>query len=414
VTEGEAGRIVSPQATKAAAPVSAVFLFAGSFVSMFGSDMNGIAVQWAVYEWTGREDVIALILALPILGAVLVMPWFGVFIDRSDRRAVGILLDVVRGAIVLATPLALVLGAPRLFVVGAMTFAVHLLSSAYFPNAQALVQEVSSPDRHVRYSSFFAGAIQGGSLVAGTLVGAMYTVFGLSGVLVADAATYGVSAGCYAAMRRGRPPLERAPRHGSAIEAFWSDVKEGLLFLKGAPVVSRLGAAHGLVLAGVFGLQVVTAPVNRDIFGAGPREFGYCNGAWGLGALLGSQLAGLLFRRIRPGVAFAPAMLLVALAASAIPASPSLAFGVAAFFVMGIGRGVAGVVILSRFLTDVPPYVMGRVQSAVQAFGLVLRILVMLGTGLIAENVSLPAAVLANAFLFLVAAAVAPPPRDRR
>lgn len=391
----------------------AALFFLGAFVSMFGSDMNATAVQWAVYDWTGREDYIGLLLAMPIVAAIAAMPWVGVFIDRHDRRVVGIALDCLRGAIVLATPLAIFLGANPVTAVTAMTFGVLFLTSAYWPNAQTLVQEVSSPERHVRSSGFFAGAVQGGSLVAGVLVGALYATIGLSGLLLVDAATYAISATCFAKMPRSAAPPERREREAGegAFAAFVRDVKEGLSFLAGSPAVRRLGVAQGLILAGVFGLQVVTAPINRDLLHAGALEFGYCNGAWGLGALAGSQIAVVLFRRVRPARAFAPAMALIALAAAAIPLVRSLPFGIFAFFLMGLGRGTGGVVILSRFLSDVPGAVMGRVQSAVQAFGLVLRVIVMIGTGLLAEHGSLVAAIVANAAFFLLAALVAPPAR---
>jgi len=410
---------VSAGATRNPGKGAALFFF-GAFVSMFGSDMNATAVQWAVYEWTGREDYIGFLLALPILAAILAMPWVGVFIDRHDRRVVGIALDVVRGVIVLATPLALALGADRVVAVTVMTFGVLFLTSAYWPNAQTLVQEVSSPERHVRSSGFFAGSVQGGSLVAGVLVGALYASIGLPGLLLVDAATYAVSATCFALMPRGagEPKTDvAAPADAASVgsfAAFVRDVKEGLSFLASAPAVLRLGVAQGLILAGVFGLQVVTAPINRDLLHAGALEFGYCNGAWGLGALCGSQLAVALFRRVRPAVAFAPAMLLIAAAAASIPVVRQLSFGVTAFFLMGVGRGAGGVVILSRFLHDVPRRVMGRVQSAVQAFSLVLRVIVMIATGLLAQHGSLVAAIVANASFFVLAALVAPPAREKR
>jgi len=80
-----------------------VFLFIAMFVSLLGTGMNFAGVTWWVLEQTHSPVQVAL-LTVVVMSPGLVVPLFGgVLIDRVDRRRLGVVLDVARGTVVLAT-----------------------------------------------------------------------------------------------------------------------------------------------------------------------------------------------------------------------------------------------------------------------------------------------------------------------
>ncbi len=373
--------------------------------------MTSAALQWVVLKRTGSEAAVGTMLALSMLPGLVFLPFTGVFIDRHDRRHVAIVLDVVRALAVLSVPAGLLFGEVALPHLYAVSILVGFGFNVYWANASALVQEISGPGEITAASSFFAAAIQGGTLIAGAFVGFTFDHIGLGGVLTIDATTYVISAWCLSRLRQGRhlPQPAAVDRPRNALRAFARDLRAGITFLWRSRGVLRVGAITIFVLAGVYSLQVVTAPLNAKILHSGAEGFGYCNGAWGLGAMIASQ-AGLVLPGVLPErLSIAGPLIVVAIACAALPYVSTLPVALVCFFCMGYGRGSSGIMLFSRLLKEVPGGLMGRVQTVVAFFGLILRILAMLATGLVARDLSVHAAFGVAVAMWLVASAFAIP-----
>ncbi len=90
------------------------YLFAGMFISLFGTGMNFAGVSWYILERTGSPLRVSFITILVTLPGLVVPLAGGVLIDRIDRRYVGMALDLARGALVVAAALLVYLGMARL------------------------------------------------------------------------------------------------------------------------------------------------------------------------------------------------------------------------------------------------------------------------------------------------------------
>src|SRR5579871_3660660 len=81
------------------------FIFAANVISMIGSGMNSAAVAWYILQATHSEIALGTFAVLQTLPAILLLPFSGVIIDREDRRRLVMMLDLVRGAIILVVAL---------------------------------------------------------------------------------------------------------------------------------------------------------------------------------------------------------------------------------------------------------------------------------------------------------------------
>jgi DHA3 family macrolide efflux protein-like MFS transporter len=388
-----------------------VLFFTGTFVSMLGSEMTSAALQWVVLRRTGSEEAVGRMLALSMLPGLLFLPFTGVLIDRSDRRHLAIALDAGRALVVASVPITILLADATVAHLYLVAILVGFCFSVYWANASALVQEICGPGEIAPASAFFAAAIQGGTLIGGALVGFTFNHIGLGGVLLVNTATYAISACCLLGLRRGRhiPHHASPPRAAGAFSSFRRDLRDGLSFLRGSRAVLRIGAITVFVLAGVYTLQVVTAPLTDRVLDAGAVGFGYCIGAWGLGAMAASQV-GLAFVGILPErVSIAGSLLVVTVACAATPHSPTLPVALLCFFLMGYGRGSSGILLFSRLLESVPREMMGRVQTTISFFGLLLRVAAMWVTGVVAHQIAIPAAFAVPTLLWFLATGFALP-----
>ena len=379
---------------------------------MFGSDMTSAALMWVVLERTGSPKYVGTMLTLSMVPGLLFLPFMGVFIDRQDRRHVAIGLDVVRALAVLSVPIAVTffgdVWVPHLF---AVTILVGFCFNVHWANATALMQELCEPGEFAAASAFFAAAIQGGTLIAGAVVGLTYEHIGVRGVMSIDFATYVVSAFCLWRLRKGRHVHVSAltPRDANPVRAFLVDLRFGLSFLRRSTVVLRIGAISVFVLAAVYGLQVVMAPLNKTILHSSAHGFGWCNGSWGLGAMVASQAGLFLVALLSERASIAGPLAIITLACAALSFTTSLPIALACFFLMGYGRGASGIPLFVRMMKEVPREIMGRVQTTIGFFGLLIRITAMEAIAFAAGDVSIRTGILFATALWLVATCFALP-----
>jgi MFS family permease len=92
-------------------------------------------------------------------------------------------------------------------------------------------------------------------------------------------------------------------------------------------------------------------------------------------------------------------MALISVAIAFAPISGYLVLAIAAYFVMGSGRGVGGVAMNTSLMEMVPKQLMGRVQNTFYFGGTLLQVVLAIIVGAVAHKVSL---VLAFAILACV------------
>src|SRR5260221_2114942 len=76
-------------------------IFAANLTSMIGSGMNSAGVTWYVLQKPHSEMALGTLLMLQTIPALLLLPFAGVVIDREDRRRLLMVMDAVRGLVIL-------------------------------------------------------------------------------------------------------------------------------------------------------------------------------------------------------------------------------------------------------------------------------------------------------------------------
>jgi MFS family permease len=262
----------------------------------------------------------------------------------------------------------------------------------FWPTITALIQELTPGEDFVHSNTFLLAGVQGGWLIAGSIVGFVYNHIGLGGVLLIDFSTYVVSFCCYLAVRKGRHVVPRPQELRHDIEAaestlarFWREMLEGWQFLRGKRSVIMIGISWALFLGAMMTGVVVTAPLSDHVFHAGAVGYGWLNAGWGTGAFFASLYAPALIAAVgvRRSIGFAMGGL--ALGMFLAPLSPWLAGAVVVYGAMGSARGVSGVAMNTGIMEQVPQHFMGRVQNTFYFAGTALQIVLGFVVGAVAE-----------------------------
>src|ERR1700726_2190635 len=302
-------------------------VFAANVISMLGSGMNSAAVAWTILQRTHSEMALGTFAALQTIPAMLMLPFTGVIIDREDRRRLVMWLDAGRAVVILAVTVLAFLHRVQVWQLYLMNTLVAAGFWMFWPTITALIQELTPEGQFVQSNTFLLAGVQGGWLIAGSLVGFTYNHIGLGGVLLIDVSTYVVSFLCYFAVRKGRHVVLRPEELRADILAaetqfqrFWREMREGLHFLRDHRAVVLLGISWALFLGAMSTGGVVTPSLSERVFHAGPVGYGWLSAGWGTGAFVSALYAPQVIALLggRRAIAFSMALVSVAMASAPI------------------------------------------------------------------------------------------------
>ncbi|HKV94842.1 MAG TPA: MFS transporter [Candidatus Angelobacter sp.] len=399
------------------------FIFAANLISMIGSGMNSAGVTWFVLQKTHSEMALGTLLMLQTIPALLMLPFTGVVIDRKDRRRLLMMLDAVRGLLILAVAVLAYRGAATLWEVYLMSVLVTAGFWMFWPTITALIQELTPDSQFVHSNSFLLAGVQGGWLIAGAIVGFVYNKIGLAGVLFIDFTSYVISFTCYLLVRKGRQTVAVAAEsmeHESAVAKFLHELREGISYIRLRPRLALTGAAWALFIGGMLTQGVITAPFSDRILKAGAVGYGWLNAGWAVGAFLSAIYTPKLIRGTghQRAVGISMALLgaslislpflgahlhgLLSLSASLI-VPLALAVAVMVYCLMGCCRALGGVAITSTVMELVPKHFMGRVQNTFYFLGTLLQLVFSFTVGTVAHRRSLAAGFAIVGSIYLLA-----------
>src|SRR5690348_13454216 len=372
------------------------YVFAANMISMLGSGMNSAAVAWYILQATHSEVALGTLTVLQTIPAMLMLPFTGVIIDREDRRRLVMWLDALRAVIIVIVAILAFQHRVQVWQLYLMNTLVAAGFWMFWPTITALIQELTPEDRFVHSNTFLLAGVQGGWLIAGSVVGFMYNHIGLGGVLLIDVSTYVVSFLCYFAVRKGRHVVLRPEElradllaAESQLQRFWREMREGLHFLRDHRAVVLLGVSWALFLGAMITGVVVTPSLSERVFHAGAVGYGWLNAGWGTGAFLSALYAPQAIALLGGRRAVAYSMALLSVCVAFAPISRFLLAAISMYFLMGTARGLGGVAMNTSLMEMVPQHLMGRVQNAFYFGGTLLQLVLAIGVGAVAQKVSL-------------------------
>ncbi|MFE8963483.1 MFS transporter [Streptomyces iakyrus] len=334
--------------------------WAAQTLSVLGDSFALIALPLLVLEATGSVARMGLLTAVGGAAAVVAAVFAGAVVDRVDRRRLLIACDLVRMVLYGLIPLVWLFG-PQLwllYVVLPLCEAVGMLFAVgYVTVVRALVGTGQLTEANGRLNATAAAAGVLGPLCAG-LVAAWSGPAAAVGV---DAVSFGLSATCLLFVRfRKRAPDDRQDRR----TGLWQDLRTGIAFLHGHPVLRSLTVL-------LFGFSFLTLGLNdlviyhlKHDLGHDDRTVGTVMAVGALGAITGALLVARVRRRLGFGTTWTGSVAVCGLAfaglgwAREVPVVAALS---AAFLACA---GMAGTCSMSLRQEVAPEHLLGRVTSA--------------------------------------------------
>jgi MFS family permease len=268
--------------------VSFLLLWQGQLVSALGDAVYGIALGFWVLERTGSTALMGTLMAVSTLPRVVLAPLAGVWVDRSDRRRLLILMDVIRGVFITAVAIAAYSGLARVWMVFAAGVVIGVCGAFFGPAVGSVLPDVVDRNRLVQANSAFNLIYTVSGVVGSSGGGFLFQMLGAPLMFLLNGLSYLASSLTLLFTRIPRIVRQHASPH------FWADLKVGVLF------AWRFTGLRFLMLVAAFlnffatiGI-VLFLPLFQRTAGLGAGKYGLLMGIFSAGLFLGFLFSSLV------------------------------------------------------------------------------------------------------------------------
>jgi predicted MFS family arabinose efflux permease len=285
-------------------------LVTGSTVSLLGDGIYSVAMAVAALRTADAASTLAVVAVAGLLPRIVFALLGGVLADRISRRLLLLGCDLVRAVVVTVLGTLLLAGTPPLWALVACVVPLGAATGAAAPAFGAILPDVVDESDLVPANALLSSVSPFAQLVAGPALGGVLAAFDVGLAMLADGATFVVSAVCVLLLRPTRQH-DREPR-----PVPWAHLREGVAYVRRTPwlLVNLLaGVVVGFAVSGSFTLLPFLVTRGYD---APTSAFGYLLAVGGAAATLTAVVVGSLRPRRRP-LASSYVMYVVGLAAVA-------------------------------------------------------------------------------------------------
>lgn len=266
-------------------------IYAGQAFSILSSSVVQFALLWYLTDVTGSAIILAVAAFAGYLPQGILSVFFGVYVDRYDRKKIMVLSDL---GIAFASLILVISGLFQelpIWLILSMMFLRSIGTAFHTPALQALVPHIVPEDKLVKTAGFTQSLSSVSLLISPAIAAILYSFWSLSSIIFLD--VIGALLACLALLIAKTPAIERkksmaAPKVLYEIKAAFMVLKNnkgvmGAMFIGSIffLVFSSINALFSLMVMGYFGGSTAQAGIAETAFALGMFVGFMTLGIWG-------------------------------------------------------------------------------------------------------------------------------------
>jgi len=364
--------------------VNFVLLWQGQFVSSLGDTAYSIALGFWVLAVTGSTALMGALMATTALTRVVVSPFAGVIVDRTDRKWMLVATDAARGVVIVGVAAAAFAGLLEVWMVFAAGVVLGLGGAFFGPAVISALPDVVPKAKLVKANSLFQLIYTGSGIPGYSVGGFLYALLGAPLMFLINGVSYLFSAATELFIKV--PKVQHARQEFKFVD----DTKAGLSFTwRVRPLRYMLLIFSVLNFFAAMGIMLLL-PLFERTEQLGPGRYGVV-----LAGLTGGMFVGYILMsviHVRPNRRFAVFYLSAVVGMGALAAFPlylyfPLMFALAAVF--GLFNAVLNALIMAVLQMTTPQDMRGKVFGLLGTLAGGLTPLAMALGGVLAEFISI-------------------------
>jgi DHA3 family macrolide efflux protein-like MFS transporter len=263
-------------------------LWQGKLVSIMGDIAYEIALGFWILAVTGSTALMGTLMAATLLPRVIISPFAGVWVDRSDRKWLIVFMDLIRGIFIVLVGVAAIIGIIRIWMVFAAGIILGICGAFFGTAVSSSIPDIVPKSKLVKANSAFALVSTGTNVVGNSASGFLYQLLGAPLMFLLNGISYLISGFTEIFVKIPRI------RHQKEEFYFFDDMKSGFSFVwnyKGVKYLMFVAALLNFFAA--MGVMLFL-PLFQRTQHLGPGRYGVLIGAFAGGAFLGFMLTSLI------------------------------------------------------------------------------------------------------------------------
>lgn len=263
-------------------------LWQGQLVSALGDIAYSIALGFWILALTGSTALMGTLMATSSLPRVLISPFAGVIVDRSDRKWLLVVMDAIRGIFVVFIGMASYLGFIKIWMVFMTGMTIGACGAFFNPAVSSIIPDIVDKRKLVQANSVFNIIQTASGIIGSTAGGILFKILGASFMFLFNGLSYLFSAITEIFIKVPKVIHERARLH------FFADMKDGLKFVWHFRGLRTLITIAGLInFFAVMGIMLIL-PLFHQEEHLGPALYGIIMGFFTGGLFLGFLFTSLI------------------------------------------------------------------------------------------------------------------------
>lgn len=263
-------------------------LWQGQLVSAFGDIAYEIALGFWVFAKTGSTALMGTLMATSMLPRLLISPFAGVLVDRSDRKKLIVWMDLIRGIAIVLVAVAAFMDIIQIWMVFAAGIIMGICAAFFNPSIGSVLPDIVPASKLMKGNSAMQMIHSGTNILGNPIGGIAYKMLGAPFMFLFNGISYLFSA--FTEIFIKVPPLKKEAEQLH----FFEDMKQGFQFTwKFAGLRNLIMLATVLNFFGNMGM-VLMMPFFQMGKNLGPQAYGIAVALMTGGSFIGMLVLSML------------------------------------------------------------------------------------------------------------------------
>lgn len=354
-------------------------LLASQSFSKIGDMLTGIALPLLIFERTGSAMSMAFMMAAYWLPPILFAPFFGLYVDRVDRKRLMVITDIVRLVLTVLIPLM-----PSMPLLYALCFVIASTGRLFDLAKVGLTVQVVERDQLLTASSLVQSLDNLFTILGPILAGAAIAALGFEWPFYLDGLTFLISG--LLLLRVRIPPLERSTVREPLREKMRRDFREGTAHIKKTPALLFSMTLFPFVMMFAMPTNVLFYPLFQGELGADSRMIGLAVSLFGIFTILGSLVSPRLNRQFNRIYLMQTGLFLFGVSSVGLALSDDLIAALCFYAAGAFFNGFVNPLNQALRQENTPVELMGRVTGMYGSLVTSLSMVTMLAAGVLGDQ----------------------------
>lgn len=353
-----------------------LLLLFGIGISNIGDWIYLIALNLIILDMTKSVLAVSTLYVLKPLATLLTNLWAGSLIDLMNKRNLMVILDVLRGLLILLLP-----SISSLYLIFGIVFIVNMASSMFYPTSITYITKLIPKDMRLRFNALRSLVQSGGFLTGPAIAGLLFMIGTPKFAIYINALSFIIS-GILTACLPNLDELivQNVKKEKLTFRLIKKDFTEVLRFSRKSSYVMTIYFLFNGLLVLTAGVDSLEAVFSKTVLHLSNTEYGILVSIAGAGIGIGAVINTIFSKQLQTSWLVGSGTIFVSIGYIIYSYSNTFSMAAFGFFILSFSLSFANTGFDTFYQSNVNTNIMGRVGSI---YGFVEAVLVIATTILI-------------------------------